>query len=145
MGSYMLNVVNVGDESLLRGNWKYIMLDRAHFFAVLGFLQQSPTKLPVKRSRWHPSRRLAPKGPLLWSTPAQDAGSRPRPCLSPAPHGLLQTACAETRRDGQLTRPAPDGRGRWAQGAVPELGWSRASHCPGAEGTHSLDSRAVWR
>ncbi|XP_049564232.1 39S ribosomal protein L36, mitochondrial isoform X2 [Orcinus orca] len=57
MGSYMLNVVNVGDESLLRGNWKYIMLDRAHFFVVLGFLQQSPMKLPVKRSRWHPSCR----------------------------------------------------------------------------------------
>lgn len=135
----MLNVVNVGDESLLRGNWKYIMLDRAHFFVVLGFLQQSPMKLPVKRSRWHPSCRLAPKGPLLWSTPR-----------GPGPASLLPLM-ASSKRPVQRpvgmvsSRPAPDGRGRWAQGAVPELGWSRASHCPGAEGTHSLDSKAVWR
>ena len=91
--------VKAGQASLLGGNWTSTLVDGAHLFAVLGFLQQSPVKLPLKCVPWHRSCRSSRKarcsGAHLGRAPARGPG--------PASFLPLRAACAETRREGRLT------------------------------------------
>lgn len=82
-----------GQVSLLGGNWTSTLVDGAHFFAVLGFLQQSPKKLPLKCSPWHRSCRSPRKArcpgahlgraPALHPGPSFPPAPQSRPCRDP--------------------------------------------------------------
>lgn len=120
-----------GQVSLLGGNWTSTLVDGAHFFAVLGFLQQSPMKLPLKCSPWHRSCRSPRKarcsGAHLGRAPARDPG----PSFPPAP----QSRPCRDPTGGSAHMASPCGPGavsargqsqRWGRVAHPTLQELRA-------------------
>ena len=115
--------------SLLGGNWPSALVDGAHFFAALGFVQRSPMKLPLKciAHAGHPER------PAALEAPGQGFGSRSRAQLPPCRPPQSRPCRDPTGGSAHMASPCGPGavgaRGqsqRWGRVAHPTLRELRA-------------------